>query len=883
MENFKMSGHNLLRDKFLKFFESKGHIIFKSYPLIPAGDPTLLFTSAGMVPFKDYFTGKKIGLKRVATSQRCLRTADIDSVGKTPFHHTYFEMLGNFSFGDYFKKEAILWAWEFLTEKLLLEKDRLYISVYREDDESYQVWSKMIGIPKERIYRLDENTNFWPANAPKLGPNGPCGPCSEIYYDRGEKFCPKIKNCELVICEGTQTLKCYRCVEIWNLVFTQYNRTDTGLELLLTKNIDTGMGLERLLCVYENVESNFETSMFKNASDFVQNELGSEHKVAKRRILDHSRAVCFAIAEGIIPSNIGRGYVIRKLARKMMIESYFAKNSYTPYIYKLASIYANEYETVYPHLKENLEKVELYLKNEEEKFASKIDEFVRAVDSVLENKEAVIDSYDIFKLYDTYGVPIELVRELARSKGKSIDESGFYKLLEEQKNRSRSKSKLITDVFVTEGASSSVILTGAVNFVGYEKSRIESIVKAIIVDKEPVESFDTIGKEFNVIIDPTPFYGEEGGQVGDTGKIVSDYAEVEVIDTKKDDDLIYCICKLIKGKLFLYDKVVASIDISKRFNTARNHTGTHMLHAALRNILGNHVYQFGSLVAPTKLRFDFSHPKKLSTGEIEIIESFVNKKILENYLVVVEEKELEEAKKEGAIAFFGDKYKDRVRVVSIGDFSKELCGGTHLTQTGLVGFIKIIDESSIASGIRRIEAITGEQAIKMAQNDIKIVKKISTILEVPYDQVVEKLEKLLTLTNEMKKELTKYRIKEVLNNWNNILSCRENIKSVNGLSFSVLECNELNKELLNESFTLLNKFKMDILIVVSKEKPFRVALLLNRNLKGQYSADKILKEFLTRFGGSGGGSQFLAQGVLKNIEITQFQNKFINFLSEQFK
>ncbi|MFN7181322.1 MAG: alanine--tRNA ligase, partial [Planctomycetota bacterium] len=442
--------HNFLREKFLKFFQDKEHTIFKSFSLIPIGDPTLLFTSAGMVPFKDYFIGKKKGLKRAATSQKCLRTGDIESVGITPFHHTFFEMLGNFSFGDYFKKEAIYWGWEFLINQLNLDKNRIYVSVYREDEESYHIWQSL-AIPANKIYRLDVNTNFWPANAPQAGPNGPCGPCSEIYYDRGEKFCPKKEKCELVVCEGLGNQKCYRCVEVWNLVFTQYNRVDVNkLEPLPAKNIDTGMGLERLLCIYEGVDTNFDTSLFNDALNFISYEIGNKNEFAIRRILDHVRAVCFAIGEGIIPSNVGRGYVIRKLLRRAMISSYFLLNYYKPYIYKLAPIFARQYQDVYSELTDNLEKIDLYIHNEEEKFASQIEDFIKIINSIFE-RSAYISGRDIFELYDTYGIPLDLIKELGRIKNKVIDEEGFRELLEQQRARSRARSKLVTDVFITEG------------------------------------------------------------------------------------------------------------------------------------------------------------------------------------------------------------------------------------------------------------------------------------------------------------------------------------------------------------------------------------------------------------------------------------------------
>lgn len=878
-----MLDHIELRKKFLDFFEGRGHTIYSSFSLVPVGDPSLLFTSAGMVPFKDYFTGKKKDLKRAASCQKCLRTGDIDSVGKTPFHHTFFEMLGNFSFGDYFKEEAIAWAWEFLTDELALDPDRLYISVHKDDKESFEIWNKKINIPEDRIYLLGDDTNFWPANAPRLGPDGPCGPCSEIYYDRGEKYCPKKDRCKLVICEGTGKEKCYRCVEVWNLVFTQFNRVGVDrLEPLPNKNIDTGMGFERLLCILEGKESNYDTSLFNECFSILETELKIKDgfEITKRRILDHLRAVTFAIADGVIPSNTGRGYVIRKLLKRAVVEA----NS-TPYynlctLYKIAHQWIEKYKDVYPELIINAQKVDLYIKTEEEKFLSHRNEYNEYINSVLSKSGSIISGFDAFLLYDTYGIPLDLIMELASTKGKTIDEEEFNQYLQQQKERSRRSSKLVSEVFINEGVAPVDVLQSSTTFVGYEKLETESIVKAIIVDKEPVEYMDSKNKEFIVIIDPTPFYGEEGGQVGDTGVIVSESALVEVIDTKKDDELIYSICKLKEGKLSLYSKVKAVVAQQTRLNTAKNHTATHMLHSALRKFLGSHIQQSGSLVAPFKLRFDFSHPKKLTSEEIETIEAFVNKKVLENHPVIIEEKNLEEARKEGALAFFGDKYKNKVRVVTIGDFSKELCGGTHLSQTALVGFLKVVNEESIAQGIRRIEAVTGEQAIKMASNDSSILKKITQLLQVPKDQLFEKLDKLLQLNIQLQKELVRYRVKEVLQIWNNLLSNKEKIKSINGFSYTALQCEELMKELINALPALLEKYKIDILFVSSSEQPVKIAVLVSNMAKNKnLSAEKLLKGFLEKYEGAGGGSTALAQGILKNVEKTQPPQLFMNYLS----
>ncbi len=877
--------HIEVRNKFLEFFKGKGHTIYESFSLIPAGDPSLLFTSAGMVPFKDYFTGKKKDLKRAASCQKCLRTGDIESVGKTPFHHTFFEMLGNFSFGDYFKNDAIHWAWDFLTKDLNLDRNRLYISVHQEDKESYEIWSKKIGIADDKIYKLGNDTNFWPANAPSVGPNGPCGPCSEIYYDRGVQYCPKKEKCKLVICEGTENEKCYRCVEVWNLVFTQFNRVDVNkLEPLPNKNIDTGMGFERLLCILEGKETNFDISLFAKPREFLLHKLSRKDlSIADKKVLDHLRAVTFAIADGVIPSNIGRGYIVRKLLRRAMVELYTSSVYNEPFLQNLSQKWVEEYKGIYPEVEQNKDKIYLYIKSEEEKFLSQIHTFIKLINDTLNKTGKEVSGKDAFELYDTYGVPIDLTKEFALRKGKVVNEVEFNEYLEEQKRRSRTHSKIITQVFINEGVVPPN-LQSPTTFVGYEKLETDSTVKAIIVDKEPVEYIQSQNKEFIVVIDPTPFYAEEGGQIGDRGIISSDTAQVEVIDTQKDNELIYSICILKEGKLSLYDKVKAYVWREKRLNTARNHTGTHILHAALRKFLGNNVQQAGSLVAPTKLRFDFTYPKKLGIEEVKTIEGFSNKKVLENHLVVVEEKDLEQARKEGALAFFGEKYKSRVRVVSIGDFSKELCGGTHLNETGLVGFIKIISEESIAQGIRRIEAVTGEEAIKMATNDSTLIKKISTLLEVPKDDIYERLHKLMQYNLQLQKELTKYKVKEVLNSWRSVVSKRENIKNISGFTFANLECEELSKDLLNVAIALLEEHKIDILLIHSKEQPVKVALLLHRNVTNKnIYAGSVLKEFLNKFNSSGGGSDVIAQGVVKNIKGSDLQKEFINYLNKKLQ
>jgi alanyl-tRNA synthetase len=708
---------DILREKFLAFFKDKKHKIIDSDSLVPKDDPTVLFTPAGMNQFKKEFMGFDSGFKRAATSQRCLRTDDLDKVGKTSAHHTFFEMLGNFSFGDYFKQEAITWAWEFLTKELKIPADKLWVSVYQDDDEAYNTWKDKIGIPENKLVKLGDKDNFWPAEAKTKGPNGPCGPCSEIFYDFG----PGV-GCGEKICDPS--CSCGRFVEIWNLVFTQFNRKDDGsLELLPNKNIDTGMGLERLTAVMQGVKSNFETELFQPIIKEIIRGLSTSGTVPENKLLyaiaDHIRAVVFSIYDGITPSNEGRGYVVRKIIRKAILHlnSLGIKE---PFLYRLVAVVIGLMHQSYPELASRREDIAqvvlveeknfigiLLLSSSNEFFNSKFEQF-----KLRTNPEAVGNI--AFLLHDTYGIPLELTLEWLKKNRISFSQKSFDKAMEEQRARSKAGSAMKGDVFNAKGLE---IKVKESKFIGYKENFAQAKILVILKDGKEVDQVLT-GDSLEVVLGQTPFYAESGGQVGDTGKLVNGKNVFDVLNTQKMDNVILHIGKINSGTFKKGDQVVAQINIERRLSIARNHTATHILQAALRVVLGNHVQQQGSLVTEEKLRFDFTHFKGLSGEEIARVEETAKSYIIKNYAVDSKEMAFKEAKKIGALAFFEEKYAEFVRVVAIGDISKELCAGTHLTDIKQIGLIKIISESSVASGIRRIEAVTdkfAEQFIKDRQ------------------------------------------------------------------------------------------------------------------------------------------------------------------------
>lgn len=703
---------NSLREKFLEFFQRNGHRVLASDSLVPANDPTVLFTSAGMNQFKSQFLGLDIKSSRVATCQKCLRTDDLDKVGKTSSHHTFFEMLGNFSFGDYFKADAIKFAWQFLTQDLSLDKDRLWVSVYESDDESYSIWQDTIGIEKKRIVKLGDKENFWPSEAKSKGPNGPCGPCSEIFFDLGQDSGCRKNDC-------SPACSCGRFVEVWNLVFTQFERKfDATLVPLPQKNIDTGMGLERLCAVMQNVKNNFETDLFvpiiEKISELAIRETPNSEDAKKfrlRAIADHLRAICFAIADGVYPSNEDRGYVIRNLIRRSFL---YGKELGIEgvFLYKLVDVLCGIMDSAYPELSQQRENLAQIIQSEESRFVStletRVPEFIGAVKELSEKGVRELGADILFKFYDTYGLPWDLMQVEASKFNVSCDKEEFLRLLEKQRKRSRDKSKLSSSIFVKlydfkhDDVQFLDIRSLSAKVIAIFKEGPDKKKSLVVKASSPMQ--------VEIVLDNTCFYAESGGQIGDSGILENEKTKIEITDTKKIDGTTLHFGKILEGEININDVVCATINYKRRLDIARNHTATHLLQAALRKVLGPHVRQQGSLVTDEYLRFDFSHPAALRPEELKKIEDTVNNFINSNEKLNTEVTSLGSAKKAGALAFFGERYSETVRMVSIGGYSKELCGGSHLDTTGQIGVFKIMKESSVASGIRRIQACTADFA-----------------------------------------------------------------------------------------------------------------------------------------------------------------------------
>jgi alanyl-tRNA synthetase len=867
-------GLNELREKFLSFFESKDHLILPSFSLVPENDPSILLINAGMTPLKPYFTGLKVPpAKRVATCQKCIRTPDIDNVGKTSRHGTFFEMLGNFSFGDYFKKEAIPWAWEFMTEVLGIPEERLYVSIYLDDDEAFDIWHNDVGLPKEKIFRFGKEDNFWEHGT------GPCGPCSEIYFDRGaDKGCGK-DSCT-VGCE------CDRFIEVWNLVFTQYERQeDMTYVQLKSKNIDTGMGLERLACVVQQVDSIFEVDTIKSLLDCVCDiagvKYGKEYKtdVSIRVITDHARSAAMMVSDGVVPSNEGRGYVLRRVIRRaarhgrlLGIDGLFLSG--------LAETVINTFKDAYPHMEQKRDYIKKIISIEEEKFNATLDlgmnileEFI---DTVKKKGSDTIDGEMVFKLHDTYGFPIDLTREIAKEHDLKIDEEGFLAEMKKQKEKAREAH------FRKESSAwEKELFTGehklfATKFIGYTEYEANAVVKYIISDGKLVENAME-GDEIAIIPDVTPFYAESGGQIGDTGIISGENFSMVVTDCKKNSDGKYLhFGKVEQGMVQVGDAVNLKIDIAKRKSTARNHTTTHILHKALKNVLGDHVNQAGSLVTPDRLRFDFTHFTALSPEELEEIERQVNEVILLNYPVYTEEMSIDEAKQKGATALFGEKYEDTVRVVMVDDFSMELCGGTHISATGEAGLIKIVSESSIASGIRRIEALTGTGAIEWYREREKLLNEASLAAKTTPEEISSKIAEMLDELKKTRKELEEIKAKALKNSVNDIIQKAIDVSGIKVLAERMdgLDINELR----NTADMLKSKLGSSVVILASGSDG-KVSLIISATkdaVEKGIHCGKIIGEAAKAAGGGGGGRPDMAQaggkdvnGIDKAIEIAQ--------------
>ena len=710
----KWTGLNDLREMYLSFFESKGHLRLPSFPLIPRNDNSLLLINSGMAPMKKFFTGEVTPpRKRVTTCQKCIRTPDIERVGITARHGTFFEMLGNFSFGDYFKHEATAWSWEFFTKVLEMPEDKIWISVYQDDDETFDIWTKEVGVSPDHIVRLGKEDNFWEHG------EGPCGPCTEIYFDRGEQYGCGKPTCG-VGCD------CDRYVEVWNNVFSQFVNDGKGNYTPMDHpNIDTGMGLERLACVMQGVDNLFLVdtvqNIMKKISELVGVKYGESDKtdISLRVITDHIRSTTFMIGDGVMPSNEGRGYVLRRLLRRAARHGRLLGIK-EPFLYKVVDTVIQE-NLSYPELSDKKELITKVIKNEEESFGRTLDQGFALLDDIIKNAEVNrISGEDAFKLNDTFGFPIDLIREVAEEKGFTVDIDGYNNLLQEQKIRAKNARKNAgADAWLSDAVDFSDI--EKTEFTGYTELVTDAEIKAIVLDGERAE-FGGTGDECIVVLDRTSFYAESGGQVGDKGVITTDSAKIEVLDTVKDNNGIYMHhCRIAEGTIETGDKARAEVDSEQRYAVMRNHTAAHLLQAALRKVLGTHVEQAGQLVTADRLRFDFTHFSAVSQDELKKIESLVNEEIFKAVDVETREMPIEEAKKLGAMALFGEKYGDIVRVVMIGDFSREFCGGTHIENTSKIGLFKLQSEGSVASGVRRIEAVTGTGVLKMLDEQSEII------------------------------------------------------------------------------------------------------------------------------------------------------------------
>jgi alanyl-tRNA synthetase len=841
-----------LREKFLQFFKSRRHRIVESDSLVPKDDPTVLFTPAGMNQFKKEFMGFDSGFKRAATSQRCLRTDDLEKVGKTPCHHTFFEMLGNFSFGDYFKKEAIAWAWEFLTEELKIDKERLWVSVYQGDEEAYKIWRENIGVPAQKILKLGDKDNFWPAEAKAKGPNGPCGPCSEIFYDFGKGV-----GCKESVCDPT--CDCGRFTEVWNLVFTQFNRKDGGLlEPLPKKNIDTGMGLERLSAVMQGAENNFQTELFKpiikEIVSSVKCQVSSEKQLLYA-VADHIRAIVFAIYDGVLPSNDGRGYVVRKIIRKsaLHLKELGIRQAF---LYKLVPVVAEVMKRPYPELKKRQEDISQVVLAEEKSFLDTINTtailFREKFKPGLSPEEA---GRIAFLLYDTYGIPWELTKDWLDKQKIVVSQAAFNQELSAQKSRSKMQSSMQGEVFSAAGLHLDLPET---KFLGYRQHSCPAKIIKIIRGAETLKKISQ-GEGAALVLDKTSFYAESGGQVADTGLIAKNKNVFEVSDTKKLGKAIIHIGVVKEGSFKLADAVEARVDTQRRLDIARNHTATHLLQAALRKVLGEHVRQQGSLVAPERLRFDFTHFKDVSPEELNRIEEAVNNYILEDVDLSVKEMPLAAAKKSGALAFFAEKYAGKVRVVAVADFSRELCGGTHLESTGQIGVFKIIQEGSVASGIRRIEAITGRAAHEKIKEEKGIILDIAEELGVPPENLLPELQKRLNRIKELEKELDRQKMNIARNSADELA---QNCEVINGIKFISTVIERADMDFLRKSADML-KSKTDNAVIAlgGKEEGRAILVMAVAPILAQKGlrASQLIREPAQILGGSGGGRDDFAQ------------------------
>ncbi|MBZ6006644.1 alanine--tRNA ligase [Paraclostridium bifermentans] len=858
-------GLNEIRSKFLKFFESKGHLVQPSYSLVPHNDKSLLLINAGMAPLKNYFSGTEIPpSKRMTTCQKCVRTGDIENVGVTARHATLFEMLGNFSFGDYFKEETLKWGWEFVTEHLNIPKDKVWVSVYFEDDEAFEIWEKEIGIPKERIVRLGKEDNFW-----EIG-TGACGPCSEIHFDRGEEY-----GCDNPDCKPG--CDCDRYLEFWNHVFSQFNKDEEGnYNPLENKNIDTGMGLERIACIMQGVDTIFDVDTIKqilNAVEKMTNSTyGKDYKTDKsiRIITDHIRSVSFLVADGVLPSNEGRGYVLRRLLRRA------ARNGKLlgmkdPFLYNLVDEVISVSGEAYPELVEKADYIKKVIRIEEEKFNETIDKGNEILSSYIEElkakNEKTLSGENAFRLYDTYGFPVDLTKEILEEEHLEIDEEGFKAEMEKQRQTARDARGNMDAEAWKEDAIAKLDKDIVTNFEGYDILSIESTVKGIAKNNELVDSA-SVGDEVIIVLDKTAFYAEGGGQVGDKGLLVNKNEDlvVEVLDTKKGpNNTIKHVCIVKSGIIKLEDVVYTKVDKEVRLASARNHSATHVLHKVLKEVLGDHVNQAGSLVTPERLRFDVTHFESISKDELKLIEEKVNNIIFEALDITCETMSMTEAGQKGATALFGEKYGDEVRVVSMGEFSMELCGGTHLTNTSQIGMFKILSEGGVAAGVRRIEAITGKEVYYFLNNKQDLINEVCTSVKAKEDNLVARVTNLLDENKSLAKELNEVKAKMSLQSADSILDSKTDI---NGVNIVTAKFEDMDMDTLrNTADTLRDKLASGVVVLgnVAGGKINFVATATKDVLEKGVHAGNIVREVAQVAGGKGGGRPNMAQAGAPDV------------------
>ncbi len=852
-----------IRQKFLDYFAERGHEIVPSSSLIPHDDPTLLFTNAGMVQFKRLFLGEeKRGYTRAASSQKCVRAGgkhnDLENVGYTARHHTFFEMLGNFSFGDYFKKEAIEWAWDLLTRGYGLPEDKLYVSVFKDDDEAYEIWNKSMGLPPERIVRLGEEDNFW-----AMGETGPCGPCSEILIDQGEDL-----GCGRPDC--APGCDCDRYLEIWNLVFTQFDRQPDGTLVPLPKpNIDTGMGLERLAAVVQGVKSNYETDIFMALIGRIQ-ELASKDygtdkmkDVAFRVIADHSRAAAFLIGDGVMPSNEGRGYVLRRIIRRAVRYGQYL-DLQAPFLYKVCHKVIDIMGEDYPELVQSREFISTVVENEERRFSDTLRFGLKVLYEEIEKLRSqggdTISGEVAFKLYDTYGLSLDIVQDVARDEKLNVDVRGYEREMEARRKMSQESWKGSGEKEISSGYKELLARGLKVEFLGYGGLSAESKVLAILRDGVQVKEA-TEGQEVEIVLEQTPFYGEAGGQVGDTGWITSSGANFQVTDTiKVADTLIVHKGKLLSGRITKGETVTAQVDEERRQAIAINHTATHLLHRALRETLGEHVKQAGSLVAPERLRFDFSHFTQVPRETIREIEKIVNRRIRENHPVTVSEMSREEAFKTGAMAIFEERYGELVRVVRIGEgVSMELCGGTHTQRTGDIGLFRIVSEGSVGANMRRIEALTGEAALAYDQKQDDELFALSTLLKTAPEGVLGRVERILKESKEKDRQIESLKAKLLTKKSEDLL---DRLRDIGGIKVLAMEMDvESPKELRESADRLKDKLKSGVILLGARnDKKVMLTCVVTQDLVDKVKAGEIIGRVSRLVGGKGGGRADMAQG-----------------------